>query len=313
MNYREHRYTSHDGLSLYYREYGSGPDTVICLHGLTRNCKDFENLAEHLAGRYRVITPDIRGRGQSDRDPKWKQYLPPTYVRDAWTLMDTLGVEDAAFVGTSLGGLMAMIMADQQPHRLRGVILNDIGPHVPNSAVARLLEYVGRTPAQPDWLGAAETTRKNYQVAYPDSDAAFWERQARIAWREQEDGTLIPDYDPRIGDAMRRTGKSAGLVRLLQRLRIRRLKGINLDPWDNFRCLTMPALVVRGEISDILTTETLAAMKEAKPDIEVVEVPGRGHAPTLDEPAARAAIDDFLARIINREAGGWRPAAAIPR
>ena len=299
MNYQEHRYSSHDGLSLYYREYGSGPDTVICLHGLTRNCKDFEHLAAHLAARYRVITPDIRGRGQSDRDPRWKQYLPPTYVRDIWTLMDSQGIEDAAFVGTSLGGLMAMIMAEQQPTRLRGVVLNDIGPHVPALAIARLLEYVGRTPSQPDWAGAAATTRKNYEVAYPGADSAFWDRQARIAWREQPDGTVIPDYDPRIGDAARHFAKSAWLIRLMQRCGVRRVKGINLDPWENFRCLIMPVLVIRGEISDILTADTLAAMKEAKPDLQVAEVPGRGHAPILDEPAPRAAIDDFLARVMN--------------
>lgn len=299
MNYTEHRYTSHDGLSLYYREYGSGEygsgdDVIVCLPGLTRNSKDFEDLAEHLAGRWRVITPDLRGRGQSDRDPKWKQYLPPTYVRDTWTLLDKLAIEKAVIIGTSLGGLMAMIMADQQPGRLRGVVMNDVGPEVPTAAIARLLEYVGRTPPQADWASAAATTRENYALAYPDADTAFWDHQARLAWRERADGTVEPDYDPKIGDALRHASKAAGLVRFLKRIGIRRLKGINLDPWDNYKAMTMPVLVLRGAISDILTEKTLAAMREKKADLVVAQVANRGHAPVLDEPDARQAIDRFL-------------------
>lgn len=292
--YRERRFTSHDGLTLYYREYGSGDDVVLCLPGLTRNSKDFEALAAHLSDRRRVITPDLRGRGQSDRDPKWKQYLPPTYVRDTWTLLDHLGIERVAIIGTSLGGLMAMIMADQQPERLRGVVMNDIGPEVPPAAITRLLEYVGKTPLQPDWAAAAASTRENYAIAYPDADEAFWTKQARMSWREHTDGHVEPDYDPKIGDALRHAAKSAGLVRFLQRIGVRRLKGVNLDPWDNYAAMTMPVLVLRGAISDILTEETLAAMRERKPDLEVVRIPNCGHAPTLDEPPAREAIDQFL-------------------
>lgn len=292
--YREHRYTSHDGLSLYYREYGAGDNVVVCLPGLTRNSKDFEDLAEHLADRWRVITPDLRGRGQSDRDPKWKQYLPPTYVRDIWTLLDALEIDQVVVIGTSLGGLMAMIMADQQPERLRGVVMNDIGPEVPPAAIARLLEYVGVTASQPDWAAAAATTRENYALAYPGADAAFWDRQAHMAWRQRPDGQVEPDYDPKIGDALRQASRSAGLVRFLQRIGVRRLKGVNLDPWDSFKAMTMPVLVLRGAVSDILSGETVAAMQERKADLEVVEVPDRGHAPTLEEPAAREAIDRFL-------------------
>lgn len=294
MSYEEHRYTSHDGLSLYYRAYGTGPETVICLPGLTRNSKDFERLAEHLCDRWRVLTPDLRGRGRSDRDPKWKQYRPATYVRDIWTLMDAAGVERVAVVGTSLGGLMAMIMADQQPERLLGVVMNDIGPEVARVAIARILEYTGRTPAQPGWTGAAEVTRQNYEIAYPGEDAAFWERQARLAWREVSEGQVVPDYDSAIGDALRRTARSAGLIRMLQKLGVRRLRGVNLNPWDSFRCMNMPTLLVKGEISDIVAAGTIDRMRAIKPDLEVAVVPNRGHAPTLDEPEARAAIDSFL-------------------
>jgi pimeloyl-ACP methyl ester carboxylesterase len=297
MNYREHRYTSHDGLSLYYRQYGTGDHAVLCLPGLTRNCKDFEGLATNLSADYRVITPDLRGRGQSDRDPNWKQYLPPTYVRDTWTLMDELGLERVSIIGTSLGGLMAMIMANQQPQRLRSVVLNDIGPEVPVAATVRLLEYVGRTPPQPDWASAAELNRKNYEIAYPDEAQAFWDRQARAAWRQREDGQVLPDYDPAIGDSARRVAKLGGLIRLLQRFGVRRLQGINLDPWDNFNSMDMPVLVLRGAHSDILTTDTLEKMRRARPQLEVVEIPGRGHAPTFEEAPARAAIGRFLAAV----------------
>ena len=118
MSYTEHHYRSRDGLSLYYRSYGSGDDVVICLPGLTRNSKDFEDLAKHLSTRWRVISPDLRGRGRSDHDPKTSHYFAGTYVKDVWTLLDGLDIERFAIIGTSLGGLMAMIMADQQAVRL---------------------------------------------------------------------------------------------------------------------------------------------------------------------------------------------------
>lgn len=294
MSTAEHRITTFDGLSLYCRDYGAGADVVLCLHGLTRNSKDFASLAQHLAERRRVLAPDMRGRGKSERDPNWPQYLPPTYVRDVWSLLDSLGVERVAVIGTSMGGLMAMIMADQQPERLRGVVLNDVGPEVPPEAVGRILEYVGRIPAQPDWEAAVRTVRENYGLAYPEADDAFWAHQARLAWRERPDGTVVPDHDPAIGDALRQAGKSAPFLRFLQRLGMRRVKGVNLDPWDNFRAMTMPVLVLRGEHSDVLTAEILAKMRRGKPKLRTVTVPGVGHAPTLDEPAAREAIDDFL-------------------
>lgn len=297
MSFTSHHYTSFDGLSLHYREYGAGDDVVLCLPGLTRNCKDFEDIAEHLSDRWRVLTPDLRGRGESDRDPQWKQYLPPTYVRDAWTLLDTLGIQRVVILGTSLGGLMSMIMADQQPERLRGVIINDVGPEVNPDAIARIAAYVGATPPQPDWAAATRMAEANYALAYPDADEAFWQHQARVAWRERDDGMIEPDYDPAIGDAMRHALKSIRLLTWLQRLGIKRLKGLNLDNWDNFRAMTMPCLLLRGELSDVITPDTVRRMKSIKPDLELVPVPGRGHVPLLTEPEAQAAIDGFLGKL----------------
>jgi len=297
MNFSEHRYTSFDGLSLYYRVYGHGDDVVLCLPGLTRNCRDFEALATHLADTYRVVTPDLRGRGESDWDPNWKQYLPPTYVKDVWTLLDRIKVPRCTVIGTSLGGLMGMIMADQQPDRLRGLVLNDVGPEVAPEALARIAEYVGTTPPQADWDAAATMAKKNYAIAYPDADDAFWMAQARAAWRERNDGRVEPAHDPAIGDALRHALKSARLLGILKKFGLRRLKGINLDPWDNFRQVTMPCLLLRGELSDVITPATVERMGELHPGLEVVEVPRRGHVPLLDEPEVLSVIEDFLSRV----------------
>ena len=302
MSYSEHHFVSHDGLSLYYRSYGAGDDVVVCLPGLTRNCKDFEELAEHLAGNvtrpWRVLTPDLRGRGRSDRDPKSANYHPGTYVRDTWTLLDGLGVDRVALIGTSLGGLMSMIMADQQPKRLRGVVLNDVGPELPPEAVGRILQYVGRTPPASDWAAAAAAAKQNYGLAFPDAPDSFWDRYVRLSWAENPEGRPEPDMDPAIGEALR---KAQDAVRLLRRLRrwglLKRVGGVPIDTWDAFRAVTMPCLLLRGELSDVLTEDIVARMQRAKPDLAVQCVPERGHAPLLDEPVARAAIDGFLQRL----------------
>lgn len=298
MSYTEHRFESFDGLSLYYRDYGDGDDVALCLPGLTRNCKDFEALAEHLAAKgWRVLTPDLRGRGESERDPNWKQYLPPTYVRDAWTLLDGLGIDQVVLIGTSLGGLMSMLMADQQPERLRGIVLNDVGPEVTPEALERILEYVGATPPQPDWNTAAEKTAKNYAIAYPDADEAFWLAQARLAWRELDDGRVEPAYDPAIGDALREALKGVKVVTWMRRLGLKRMKGMNLDPWDNFRAVTMPCLLLRGALSDVISPEIVERMQAIKPDLALVTVPRVGHVPTLDEPEVLQGIGAFLQRV----------------
>lgn len=298
MNYNEHRYASGDGLSLYFRSYGAGDDVVLCLPGLTRNCKDFEDLATHLSGRWRVLTPDLRGRGRSDHDPKPSNYNAATYAADTWRLLDELGVRRVALVGTSLGGLVSMIMAGQQPERLRGVVINDMGPEVPPAAVNRILQYVGRTPPAEDWGAAARDAKKNYGLAFPGLPDEFWEHHVRNYWTEDEHGRPVPDMDPAIGEALRKAHGALKVLRWLRRLGLlKRVRGVPIDPWELFNALTMPCLLLRGELSDVLTEETTAQMQGAKPDLQVVQVPDRGHAPLLDEPIARQAIDRFLARL----------------
>ncbi|MCJ7558783.1 MAG: alpha/beta hydrolase [Gammaproteobacteria bacterium] len=299
MSYSEHHYRSNDGLKLYYRVYGSNENVLICLPGLTRNCKDFEKLAEHLASGWTVITPDLRGRGQSEHDPKFRNYRPGTYVSDTWSLLDSLGLTRVVVIGTSLGGLMAMIMADQQPQRIRAVVLNDVGPELPPAAVARILTYAGRTPPADNWDLASEQVRQAYALAYPKESADFWRDFTRLSYRQVDSGKVEPDIDPAIGEALR---KSRGILKFLQWLRKHGLKrkvgGVNIDTWDSFRAISMPCLLLHGEISDVLTPEIVGRMIAVNPQLQVCTVPDRGHAPSLDEPVARSAIDGFLDRIL---------------
>lgn len=295
MNYLENHYLSTDGLSLYYRQYGHGDQVIICLPGLTRNSKDFHDLATHLASSYRVICLDLRGRGRSDHDPKWRHYHPGTYVQDTWKLMDKLEINKFIVIGTSLGGLMAMIMSAQQPQRLKAIIMNDIGPEIDPSGYARILSYVGRKAKVETWQDAAAQCKLIYAQAAPDMPEAFWNNFARNTYRLNDAGEPVPDMDINIGHAIR---KSVIPARILTKLRkmglIKSFGGVLIDPWDSFQTVVMPCLVLRGEISDILSADILERMAAIKPDMVSAVIPNRGHAPMLNEPESIAAIDTFL-------------------
>lgn len=300
MSFTGHHYRSRDGLSLYYRSYGCGNKVVLCLPGLTRNCKDFEDLAEHLAEQWRVISPDLRGRGQSGWDPKPAHYHLGTYVRDVWKLLDELAIERVVVIGTSLGGLIAMAMAGQQAQRLRGVVLNDIGPEVPPAAVTRILQYAGRTPPAEDWKAAAAQARQAYGLSYPNMPEDFWLAYIQLSYRENAAGRLEPDMDPAIGGVLRKPPAGLQWLQWLRRHGLmRRLGGISIDPWDSFRALTMPCLLLHGALSDVLTGDIVQRMQAVKPGLEVVTVPERGHTPLLDEAIALAAIDRFLQMVLS--------------
>jgi len=298
MNYTEHTYQAADGLSLYYRQYGTGKRVVLCVHGLTRNSKDFHDLATRLAERYRVIAVDLRGRGVSDHDPKQRRYNPGQYVKDTWNLLDQLQLKQVTLIGTSLGGLMAMIMADQQPERLRGVVLNDIGPELPLPAVQRIMRYAGLTPPAQNWQDAARHAKAAYEIALPDMPMEFWQEYVKLSYREDASGKPVPDMDPGIGEALR---KPSALVRGIQWMNkhgwIKRVAGVYIDPWDSFRAITMPCLLIHGEISDVLTTEIIDKMLLVHPSMQVATVTNRGHAPLLNEPEALQAIERFLADV----------------
>lgn len=272
-------YESEDGLTLFYRDYAperSGTP-VLCLPGLTRNSRDFEDLAAHLSSVRRVLTPDLRGRGFSAHDPEWRNYRPGTYVTDVWRLLDELDIKKTIVIGTSLGGLVAMVMAVQNPERLAGVVLNDIGPEVAPAGLARISAYTGRLPPVRDWSEAVSQTREIYGEWWPGLTDEQWMKMARRAYREDADGVPRLDMDLAIGTAIREIGAQSR------------------DAWQAFDALHgTPTLVLRGERSDILSEEILHRMRRRKPDLSTVTVADRGHVPLLDEPECVAAIDQFV-------------------
>jgi pimeloyl-ACP methyl ester carboxylesterase len=282
-SYTEAYWTSHDGLRLYTRVY-DGPaveaPAVLCLHGLTRNSRDFEDLAPHLQRRYRVIVPDVRGRGLSTRDPNPQNYQPAIYLQDILTLIDTVSAQRVAVIGTSMGGLLAMMLAVGHRERVSGLVLNDMGPEVDPTGLERIKSYAGRLPAPKNWDDAIVQTRSMFGNAWPNLSAERWSTLTRRGYREDEKGVLKVDADPMIGEMLRAAPAATA----------------NLWPfWKALRGI--PMLAIRGTQSDILSGAIFAKMKTENPDLIQLEVAQRGHAPLLDEPPCMAAIDAFLAQL----------------
>jgi pimeloyl-ACP methyl ester carboxylesterase len=285
----ERRWTSADGLSLFARDYapGSGPARlpVICLHGLTRNSRDFEVLAPHMsAGGRRVLAVDVRGRGRSDWDPRPLQYNPAVYAGDVAALMAQAGLARALFVGTSMGGLITMTLSALRPDLVAGAVLNDVGPEVGAAGLARIAAYVGGTPAVANWAEAAAYARATNGAALPDLSDEAWARFARRIFREALAGGLALDYDPAISEVFKVSPTAAP-------------SAAPPDLWPLFAGLAAnrPLLLIRGAESDILEAGTAARMAAAAPHMARADIRGLGHAPTLEEPDAVAAIDAFLA------------------
>ena len=275
-------FTVTDGLRLHFRDYPGGDDRppLLCLHGLTRNARDFADFAERYAGRFRVIVLEFRGRGESAYDPQPLRYTPPTYVGDVLQLLDHLGLTKAIFVGTSLGGLVTMAVAASSPDRIAAAILNDVGPEIGEAGIERIQTYLGRDVRFPDWEEAVRELAKNQGPSFPGYTHDDWLAMARRNCRDRN-GEIIFDYDMAIAEPFRTAGPVP-----------------KVDLWPLFQALARkPLLVVRGEISQLLTRDTFERMRATAPGAEFVTVPGVGHAPDLDEPAARTAIDDFLCRV----------------
>lgn len=281
--YQERFFTSADGLQLYYRDYpGSGPVPVLCLHGLTRNSRDFARLAAHLSPRHRVLAADFRGRGRSAWDPNWQNYHPGTYVADVLQLLTHAEVPRVALIGTSLGGIVAMLLGAAHGARIAGIVVNDIGPEVARAGLERIASYVGRSAPAATWADAARQTRSTYELALPEFTEAQWEEYARRSWREREDGVPVPDMDPMVGEAVRQPRGAAPAP----------------DLWPLWPALgPIPMLAIRGVLSDLLSAETFERMAQERPNLERLVVPNRGHAPTLEEPECIAAIERFLAAL----------------
>jgi pimeloyl-ACP methyl ester carboxylesterase len=281
-SYAEHRYRSSCGrLELFARHYpGEGPPLLL-MHGLTRNSADFEPLAQHLAGQYRLIVPDQRGRGHSGWDSDPANYRPDIYAADMFALLDSLQLDRVTAIGTSMGGLIAMAMALMQMQRVKALVLNDVGAVIDPAGLARIQGYVGPSAIFTNWSDAAKACAATNEHALPNLAAEDWLAFARRTCREAPDGTIMFAYDPAIASSFSGPAANAPVVPIW-------------PLWDMLSA--MPVLVIRGEMSDLLSAETVTAMgaRHAGPFVSV-EVPNRGHAPMLDEVTAVTSIRDFLA------------------
>lgn len=287
-NYTEISFTSDDGLQLYARDYAaaSGPARlpVICIHGLTRNSADFDELAPLIAAQSRrVLALDVRGRGRSQRDPDPDNYNPNVYAGDVVKLMSDLGIARAVFIGTSMGGLITMALAARDIDLIAAAIINDIGPVLSEKGLARIAGYTGKTASLESWDDAACYVKDINLCAFPDNSDAEWDKWARRAFEQDGEGRLAPRYDPNIAIALQ-TGKLRP-TSLAGRMAFRRL------------ARKRPVLLVRGELSDLLEQRQSDWMRRAAPGMQYVEVPKVGHAPMLTEPAALEAIARFLATV----------------
>ncbi len=272
-----------DGLTLSFREYGSrisDATPVLCLPGLTRNSADFHAIATILESERRVISLDARGRGRSDYDPNYQNYNLVTEVGDVLSLISAEFDRPCIVLGTSRGGLAAMILCGVRPSMMAGVVLNDIGPVLDAKGLDRIKDYLGIPPVPLDnWEDAAAAIEASHAEDFPDLRAPDWLAWAQRTFRE-ENGKPVLDYDLKLRDAvLEQTGPVA-------------------EMWPQFRAMAdIPTLVLRGENSDLLSVQTVEEMRRAKPDLTAVTIKGRGHVPLLDEYESVSAINAFLMQV----------------
>ncbi len=287
MGFTDGYWWSNDGLRLHYRDYadGQGVDSarppILCLPGLTRNARDFESVAERLSRDWRVISVDFRGRGESAYAKDAMTYVPLTYVQDVERLLTDLKIDRFISFGTSLGGIVTMLLAATGHARIAGAVLNDVGPVIEATGLDRIRGYVGKGGAYPTWLHAARGLAETNAGVFPRYDLTDWLVMAKRTMRLSGNGRIVPDYDKKIAEPFRLPGGEAGI-----------------DLWPAFAALAgVPTLIVRGGLSDLLSPATVDDMVARLPKGASVTVAGVGHAPVLDEPDAVTAIDALLARI----------------
>lgn len=283
--FRPHRYRSSCGrIDLFARVYDEGQGderpALLLMHGLTRNSADFEPLVPYLVDQYRLIVPDQRGRGQSCYDDDAANYRPDVYAADMFALIDGLQIGQAGLIGTSMGGLMAMIMAAMQPDRVMAIVLNDVGPKIEQEGLSRIQGYVGPTTDASDWSEAAARCAAINGSAFPDYQQADWLAFAQRTYSEVGKEQIRLAYDPAIAASV------AGDEPIT----------VPPDLWPLWDMLTAkPVLTLRGALSDLLSAETVREMagRHSGPFV-AVDIPNRGHAAMLDEPVAVQAISTFL-------------------
>ena len=289
--WRDGFWMSRDGLRLHYRDYPGPADRppILCLPGLTRNARDFADMADRLAGEWRLICVDLRGRGESAWAEDAATYAPPVYLEDIDALLAELGIARFVAFGTSLGGLLTAFLSLARPDRIAGALLNDIGPLLEPGGMARIRSYVGRPASWPGWPEAARAIAGANAAVYPDNAPDDWIAMAKRLCRIGPDGRVIYDYDMRIAEPMRASVETDDAA-----------AGTDSDNplWPAFESLgAAPVTLLRGALSDLLAPATAEAMRERVAGLDLVEIPRVGHTPTLTEPESIVAIDRLLARI----------------
>lgn len=261
-----------------YREWGEPRNerVLVCVHGLTRCARDFDRLAQALSERYRVVCPDVAGRGDSDWLADPMHYHLPQYVADMVTLIARLDVESVHWVGTSMGALIGMALASQPGTPITRLVVNDAGPVITRASLERIAAYVGKVPEFPTIEAAEQFIRAIAATFGPHSDAE-WRFLTEAVMRKNGDGGWRAHYDPRIGDTYRAS-----------------MPEKDLELWPMWNAIHCPTLLLRGALSDLLTRDTAAQMAQTGPKAKVVEIPGVGHAPTLLHDEQIAIVREFL-------------------
>jgi len=289
MSWEDRYWDSDDGLRLHYRDYArqeagqASGAAIICLPGLSRNCRDFETLAPLLASVARVVAPSLRGRGLSQYANDADTYVPEVYVRDLLRLIDSLACDSLVVIGTSLGARLAMMLAHVRPNLFGGAVLNDLGPETPASALTNIRSGLADRPSRwPDRAAAAASLAAAHAASFPDYADRDWDILVDRTCRTETDGSVALDYDPSVSATYRRAAAPAAAYM-----------------WEGFDLLAKaPVLSIRGELSPMLTPELQQQMRQrATAPFFAATVPRVAHAPTLDEPESIAVIMGFLAGI----------------
>lgn len=272
------KFTTSDGLKLAYEDEGDGT-VLLCLPGLTRNARDFDDLADAISG-VRIVRLTSRGRGDSDYDPNYMNYNVAQEAKDALELLDHLVIEKAVFVGTSRGGLIAMLTALVAKSRMSGVLLNDIGPEVNKDGISRIMEYLGIQPNEKTFAEAATALREIMGTEFPNLTDANWQRLATRYYETGPNGLQL-NYDQKLRDAM-----------------VAQIEQPEIDLWPFFDAMEgLPLALIRGANSDLISEDCVAKMQRRRPDMIYANVPDRGHVPFLNEPKSVEAIELLLEKI----------------
>lgn len=282
QKYKDGYWNSDDGLTLHYRDYPSESELlpVLCIPGLSRNARDFAHLGDWLDGKRRIIMVNLRGRGESEYAKDSTSYVVHQYIADIVKLMDELNLPAAVFIGTSLGGVITMMMAKAHPGRVAGALLNDVGPELDPVGLERIASTVGQGRSFDTWAHTARDLAATGKDIFPDFKLSDWIAHAKKLYSMNSSGRIKLDYDMKIAEPFDSKGGGSGAL------------------WRGVEALeAYPVTILRGELSDLLSAETADQMLEKLAKGHLVTVPHVGHVPTLEEPASLDAISALLQRV----------------